>query len=207
VLGLVGFIEEESKEPHTLEHAGMIRSRIKRLDGFVKNILDFSRNKRWIIEPEEINFSEIINQTIEGLQHAEGAEKIDFVTHVDAAAPFHSDKQRIITMIENLVSNAIKYHNPEQEKQFIKITVFARKKEALISIEDNGIGMNEELLPKIFDMFYRISGAAPGSGLGLYLVKEIAEKLNGTVSVQSKPGAGSIFTITLKNLSNDNFIE
>jgi signal transduction histidine kinase len=67
----------------------------------------------------------------------------------------------------------------------------------VISVSDNGIGIDEELQPKIFNMFFRGTNQSKGSGLGLYIVKEAVEKMNGTIQVQSRRGAGSEFIIAI----------
>ena len=100
-------------------------------------------------------------------------------------------------------SNAIKYHNYNQKSPFINVSVSANSNSAQITIEDNGIGIAPEHQHKIFDMFYRIKGDIPGSGLGLYLVKEIIDKLKGTIELQSQLNQGTKFIIILSNLTNE----
>jgi len=201
VLGLTQFIEEETNEPDTLEHAKMIRSRIKRLDDFVKNILDYSRNNRLDIKTELINFEVLINQLINNLSNKSEKSNFDFRVNVDSDVPFYSDGERLRTIFENLIGNAIKYCNPNQSKNLISISVKTSIKQAEIVIEDNGIGIAEEHQDNVFDIFYRISGLVPGSGLGLYLVKETIEKLEGSIKVKSTIGEGTIFSFTIKNLA------
>lgn len=202
VLGLLGFIEEETKEPDTLKHASMIRARIKSLDDFIKNILDYSQNNRILVTPVRINFKEIIEQIISGLEHITEKSKINFEIKVDSTYPFYSDLLRLTSVFENLIANAIKYHNLKQEKPFIRINVSTAPGQATITVQDNGIGIAPEHQPKIFEIFYRISGSTPGSGLGLYLVKETIDKLSGTITVQSQINSGTKFLITLSNLKN-----
>ena len=102
------------------------------------------------------------------------------------------------TMINNLLSNAVKYSDKPPE---ITIEGFASNGNATISIADNGIGISRNDQKHIFDKFYRASTGNihkfKGLGLGLYYVKKIAEAHGGDVSVSSKPGKGSTFTITL----------
>ncbi len=87
-------------------------------------------------------------------------------------------------------------------KPLVSIYVNTTPTKADIIILDNGIGIAEEHQPKIFDMFFRISGSQPGSGLGLYLVKEIVDKLKGTITLQSELNKGSKFIATIPNLQN-----
>jgi signal transduction histidine kinase len=100
-------------------------------------------------------------------------------------------------ILNNLMGNAVKYHNINQENPYIKVT-FTRKKDTVeIGIEDNGQGIPEESLPRIFDMFYRASPITEGTGLGLYIVREALTKINGSIEVKSRYGKGSVFTIIL----------
>ena len=75
------------------------------------------------------------------------------------------------------------------------------KGQAIFKISDNGSGIKAEFLDRIFEMFYRAKEDSPGTGLGLYIVKETVEKLNGRITVSSNIGQGTTFTITLPNLS------
>ncbi len=202
VLGLVSFIEDETKEPETLTHAQMIRSRIKRLDDFVINILNYSRNSRLEIVPVPVNLNKVVRQVVEDLGHMPQSSKMEFKINIDEGIPFCSDIQRVTTVMENLIGNAIKYYSPIQQKPFVSIEAKINPNEAVITVEDNGIGIAEEHQSKIFDMFYRISGSTSGSGLGLYLVKEIIDKLNGKISLHSRLYVGTKYTITLNNTKN-----
>jgi two-component system phosphate regulon sensor histidine kinase PhoR len=102
------------------------------------------------------------------------------------------------TMINNLLSNAVKYSDKDPE---INVEGSRDKDHIYIKVSDNGIGINKTDQKHIFDKFYRVSTGnihkIKGLGLGLYYVKRIAESHGGDVSVDSKPGKGSIFTITL----------
>jgi signal transduction histidine kinase len=102
--------------------------------------------------------------------------------------------------LENLITNAIKYHTEEVSGRYIKITGTTDNEELKLSISDNGIGIEAAYHKKIFDMFYRLSGKTPGSGFGLYIVKETLEKMHGKIEVRSEKGVGTTFIITLKNL-------
>lgn len=199
MLGLAKIIEIETTEAKTYDHIRMIKNRINRLDHLIKDILSYSFNKRTEIVPTFIDFNKVIFKTIENLEHVETPKKIKFEVKVENQLPFHSDLQRIYTILENLIGNSIKYHNPQQDVPFVKIGVTVSGENAKITVEDNGIGIEEDLLPKIFDMFYRISNSQEGSGIGLYLVHETVKNIGGKISVSSKPCIGTIFTVVLKN--------
>jgi signal transduction histidine kinase len=101
-------------------------------------------------------------------------------------------------IFNNMISNAIKYSDPAKSRKLLNVTIKVSDKVTMI-FEDNGIGMRESLLPYIFNMFYRGTEKSEGAGLGLYIVKEAVEKLEGKIHVESREGVGSVFTITLAN--------
>jgi signal transduction histidine kinase len=100
-------------------------------------------------------------------------------------------------VLNNLITNAIKYQNLNAES-LVKIKTSRNSNELSIEIQDNGIGIADELQPKIFEMFFRATELSSGSGLGLYIVKEIIDKMNGTISVKSTLSEGTVFRINLK---------
>ncbi len=200
VLGLVSIIEDETREDDTLEHIKMIRHSISRLDEFIKNTLSYSRNNRMELVVEKINVKACIKDIIESLHNMKEADSIKFELKINEKEAFYSDIQRFNTIMENLISNAIKYHKKGIEGRYIKVTAQSNKNNLLLKIEDNGIGIAPVHHLKIFDMFFRLSGKTDGSGIGLYIVKEILNKLQGSIKIESKEGKGTSFDITIKNL-------
>lgn len=200
VLGLISFIEEESLETDTLEHVKMIRNSINRLDEFIKNILSYSRNKRTGLEIKKIPLQKTILDIVDSLHSMEEAKGIHFEIDIQEKIPFYSDSLRFNTILENLISNAVKYHKKNQTDSYIKIIGKSNNKKLQLSIVDNGIGIDSAHHNKIFDMFFRLSGKTEGSGIGLYIVKETVQKLEGSIQVESELGTGTTFIITLKNL-------
>ncbi len=199
VLGLVSFIEEETLEADTLQHAQMIRERVTRLDEFIKNILDYSRSNRMDIHSEKINLQHTVQSVIGALRGSKEADGIRFDIDVRESQPFYSDRHSVTTLLENLVSNAIKFTNKRGIDAIIEVSAHTDANRLELIIKDNGIGIAEEYHDKIFNMFYRLSGEVPGSGLGLYIVKSIVEKLGGTIAVNAAIGIGTTFTVQLKN--------
>lgn len=200
ILGLLAFIEEESKEEDTLEHIAMIRNSINRLDQYIKNILSYSRNNRMELDIKKIPVQKIIEEIFKEFKNIKSSVKITYEVNIKESVPFHSDKQSFSTILENLISNAIKFQNTEQPNKFIKITGTIDKENLHLLIADNGIGIAPKHHNKIFDMFFRLSSKVDGTGIGLYIVKEIIKKLQGTIKVNSKQGNGTSFSIKLKNL-------
>jgi PAS domain S-box-containing protein len=200
VLGLLSFIETESLETDTLEHAKMIRNSVNRLDEFIKNILSYSRNNRTGLEIEKIAIQQTATAIVDSLESMKEAKGILYEIDVIEKYPFYTDRLRFNTIVENLISNAIKYHKKEESGRYIKIHGYSDLEKLELTISDNGIGIAAEHHEKIFDMFFRLSGKKDGSGIGLYIVKDTIEILHGSIDLKSEKDIGTTFTITLKNL-------
>ncbi len=126
---------------------------------------------------------------------------VEIKFEINNEQPFISDKSRINILLNNLISNAIRYQNPATDNPLVDITINMSDTETDIIVKDNGIGISKENQQKIFEMFYRVSEKSVGSGLGLYLVKEIVDKLEGKIVIESEVGKGTAFCINLPNYS------
>ena len=102
-------------------------------------------------------------------------------------------------ILNNLISNAIRFADLTKAKPFIKVTANYTKTTFTLTVEDNGIGIPNEHQEKIFEMFYRGTEQVQGTGIGLYILKESLDILNGTVEVSSIEGKGSNFTVKIPN--------
>ena len=200
MLGLIEIAKDDTNEDITREHLIMLKRSAKKLDGFICDILDYSRNARMEVAMEEINFKELITDITENLKFiGDNNRAIEFITEISGETSIYSDKNRLITILGNLISNAIRYQNAQIANPYVRIQIQISPAETRIVIEDNGIGMSEEVHSKIFDMFYRVSNESVGSGLGLYIVKEAVNKLSGEIKVQSEIGKGTTFLIKIPN--------
>lgn len=106
-------------------------------------------------------------------------------------------RRKLRTIISNLITNAIKFKDAGRPPEIV-ITTKKEDNFVVISVKDNGIGIDESKLDAIFSKYYRVENAIEGSGLGLYLVKEIVSNAGGRILVKSQPGKGSEFQVYLK---------
>jgi PAS domain S-box-containing protein len=199
VMGLIYIIQQETDQDAIRTYLEMIRSSVNRMDNFIKEIVDLSRNSRQPINKEEIDLKAVVTEIFDSLRFIPGAEKIDFVLNIKQARPFVSDISRIKVVLNNLISNAIAYHRLHQEHPFIEVRINVTNKYCYIDVVDNGRGIQKEHQTRIFDMFYRASDDARGSGLGLYIVKEAVQKLNGEIRIKSTWGEGTTFSLKFFN--------
>lgn len=117
--------------------------------------------------------------------------------------PFYSDPYRIGVIMNNLVSNAIRFSDEEKDQNRIELRVDRTDAGVRITIEDNGVGIMSDMQKKVFDMFFRGSVKSEGAGLGLYIVREMVSKLKGTIQLTSNPGQGTCVSIDLPDLAAD----
>jgi signal transduction histidine kinase len=204
MLGIVGLCEMGSPDAFMQKNITLLKSSIKKLDGFIIDILDYSRNSRLEIKRQEIHFNDLLTDISNNLKFmgADDQRKVDIRVAVRNGVAFHSDQSRLSIIFNNLVSNSIRYQNPEVPDPFVEICVEVSETAADILVRDNGIAIDKENHEKVFNMFYRVSNKSIGSGLGLYIVKEAVEKLNGAIKLKSQPGKGTEFSIRLPNLAN-----
>jgi signal transduction histidine kinase len=189
-LGKISSDEEEMKKCFTL-----IGERIKAQEFFINEIIDIYRNNRVELKLEKIQLKKLTEEIVEETSFTPGVDDIRFKIEINDNLEFVSDKIRLKSLMFNLIGNAIKYHDPQKSNKFIKVSATRSGEFVLINIEDNGKGIGEEHLPKIFNMFYRASTDSKGSGLGLYIVKEAVAKLKGTITAESELGKGTKFTL------------
>lgn len=165
-----------------------MNDRIKSMNVFINEIIDYSRNSRVEVTPEKVNLKTLIESIVNDLHFQADKERIDFCWDMDDDLIVISDVSRIKIIFNNLISNAIKYHDPNKETSWIKLNGEKILDKIQITIEDNGIGIKSELQDRVFEMFYRAHEHSNGSGLGLYIVREALVKLGGSIAVESHEG-------------------
>src|SRR5690606_23327941 len=121
-------------------------------------------NARTERKPELFSINSMIHEVIENLKYMEGADRIAFLVST-SVEEVYTDKNRLKVVLSNIISNAIKYHNLNQENPRVEIVVNLSESTVNICIQDNGIGIQDEAREKIFDMFYRATDRSGGSGL------------------------------------------
>jgi len=197
VLGLVNLARQEKDQKMMQEYISLIKSSAMQQDIFIKDILDLSRNSRVAVTRQKISFDDLINDTFEQLKYSSNGRTVEKDINITGQNPFYSDERRLKVILNNIISNSIRYANGKDP--LVSIDVSINKQLAKISIQDNGVGIDKKHQKKIFDMFYRATDDNAGSGLGLYIVKESIEKLNGEIALDSEPGVGTVISLKIPN--------
>jgi hypothetical protein len=197
IRGLVSLAAMET-DPNVLsKYFTMIDDRTTKLDGFILDILEFSRSSKDDIKIEQVSIKELVEEIAESIRFMDGAEKVNFIKDFGDVDFINTDRKKLAIVLTNLLSNSVKYHDDRNLDQWIKISVDRNHENVLLTISDNGIGIEDHLQGKVFDMFYRASDRSSGSGLGLYIVKEAIGQLKGDITLQSEYGKGTSFIVSL----------
>jgi signal transduction histidine kinase len=200
IKGIVSLIMHSSEiDEKTQKYLEMVDGSATRLDGTIQEILEYSRNSRLDLAHETFNVVAMVQQSYNDLRFsAEGQMELLLDIQTD---PFVvSDKSRLGVLLKNIIGNSIKYRRKDIES-FVKFTLARNEGKLIMTISDNGEGIDSKHLDKIFTMFYRGTTSSIGTGLGLYICKEIVNKLNGDLLVESTPGQGTTMTITLPEIA------
>ena len=193
---------EDFKFEEQKEFIGIINDEVIRLNNMVNDILDFSKLEADVkIEKQMLDLAETIERTLTGLKVLADEKKMEiFLIKQDNLPLVPYNEEAIERVINNLVVNAIKYSS-ENSKIEITVGMTEDNKHVKVSVKDEGIGIAEDVIDRVFDRFYRTENTThtiKGTGLGLHLVKTAIEKQhNGKVFVQSKLGEGSTFSFIL----------
>lgn len=197
IAGIINLTNKTEDLVELKEYLQMIHGRVGVLDKFITDIIQYSRNTRLEVIRETFDLEHLVLEVVDGLKFNEGVSRIEFKIQVPRGTKITTDPVRLRMVLNNLVSNAVRYHDKLKENQFIEIDYRSGNPHVEISVKDNGQGIRPEHLEKIFDMFYRTASSTGGSGLGLYIAREAAARMGGSISVRSVYGNGSTFNLLL----------
>ena len=197
VLGIVNIARIDKEDENQKNYLNLIEKSIKKLDGFISDIINFSRNARLEVTNSEIDFEKIIQEVFDDLKYLDEPGRISRHVSAVGTGKFFTDPLRVKIILSNLISNSFKYYNALAKNPFIEVRIKYDTHIALIKVIDNGMGIASQHLDSIFKMFYRASENSKGSGIGLYIVKETVDKIKGKIEVTSTVGEGTEFEIIL----------
>jgi signal transduction histidine kinase len=202
VLGLVNIIGLEADQSRWPAYLEMIENRIKTLDRFLQSMIFYAKASRSSLVTEPVDFAQLLERTKATLSFLKKFDQLHIdLVRTGEAAVFASDPFRLEILFNNIVSNAIKYQNPAADTHYLRVAVDVTPREARLTFSDNGIGIKPEYADRVFEMFYRATENTDGSGLGLYIVKQIVDKMKGTIRLESRYGRGTTIQVTLPNES------
>jgi len=191
--GYLEMLEDEEDERVRAEFLEDMRSQTDRLQNLARTLLDLSRLDANAVtfRKEEVDLEDLLHELRRDFGYT--GRPVNVSVEADVP-PVATDPTQLHRMLAILMDNALKY-----SEEPVDLNLSREDGRAIISISDRGCGIPEADIPHIFDRFYRAQGSsrADGTGLGLALAREITDHLGGEILVRSKPGAGSIFSVTL----------
>lgn len=204
IIGLIDLIRLDSEKTITenISLINLVSESTQRLDKTIQDILYYSRNARLSLEIKTINIRETVKNIYDDMRFSTNT-MIELEANFNSVSNIVTDIYRFETIIKNIINNAVKYSNPNIKNPFIKFNIEENNNSYIINISDNGQGIKEEHVDKIFNMFFRATSNSVGTGLGLFIVKEAVEKLKGEIKVTSKLNEGTTFIIQLPKIYKD----
>ena len=197
IMGILDLANQEKSVVDPNNYLGMIKNCVNRMDVFIHKIIEYYKSIRVDDVYEAIDFRKLLHDTISLCKMQN--PKVFFDTQVFQTVAFTSDEFRLSVIINNLLSNAVKYQKQDETNPTVKINVKVNDENAVIVITDNGIGIIDEHVNNIFNMFFRSTDFINGLGIGLYIVKESLTRIGGDISVKSEFGKGTSFTLKVPN--------
>lgn len=198
-LGLINLARTGNLNIDTNDILDKLEYTIRNLDNMLQDIGVFSEISRLELSSAEVNIREVFNACAEQLKSVHSNDSVALHLIVNNNTPLISDRIRLSTILRNLLSNGIKFRDKKKDHSFVEVAVAIDSDTVKIEVRDNGIGIQEEFVDKVFDVFYKANSASEGSGLGLYMVREIVESMGGQFTVRSRYETGSEFMISLPN--------
>jgi signal transduction histidine kinase len=200
IQGLINLSEHSPNMAEVKQYHKLMHERLSGLENVLNNILDYARNTKAELFIQPVSIRQIVLQALSDMQFSDEAKRIKMTYDVPEDLTIKTDPMRLAIVVNNLVSNAFKYSDYSKAEPSVQVNAYQLNNQVQIEVKDNGEGISESRLEKIFSMFYRASSKSSGSGLGLYLVKETVERLGGTIDVKSEVGKGSVFTVRIPDV-------
>jgi signal transduction histidine kinase len=200
---ITGYVElalEEELPDEVRGYLQVVDRNADRLLALVNDLLFVARLQagELRLEPEDLDLAGVVEETVAALQPRAAAKRIALTYEIEGVAPVHADRGRLHQLFDNLVSNGLKF-TPEGGR--VHVLVAMRNGSVHAEVSDTGIGIDPDDQQRLFERFFRTPQAVeqqvPGTGLGLYISRVIAEAHEGSLSVRSTPGRGSTFSLDL----------
>ena len=199
ILGAIEAAQHMDDISEIREMLMLMKDSVRNLDDFIQSIHDYYNLNRGELEIREIDFNEMVNEQTKIFNFTYLISDVKFNTTINQKETFRGDELSIKLILNNLLSNAFKYQRKENKEKMVDLNILVENGMAVIEVADNGVGIAENFLGDIFNMFFRASSHEVGSGFGLYNVKAAVTKLNGKITVDSEINKGTRFKVTIQN--------
>lgn len=194
--GLIELIETETNLQEILVYTMMMKQNLTKQNKFIQDILNSPKKLQDQSNRQLCDFKALVEDVMVQHQFVKNGHAVYFKTDLEITR-FYANELNLKIVLNNLVSNAIKYADFTKPEVWVKIRTYHLQKNYIIEVEDNGIGIKTEDQLQIFKKFFMASQNNLSSGIGLYLVDEAVKNMNGTIKVDSTTGKGSNFIINI----------
>lgn len=196
LLALYKLLEYEfGQDEKVMEYVKHYHQGISRLHRMLHDLLILSRIKKAEPQLENICLDQMVEDSLQSFRNLPHFYQIRFIKDIYVSEELFLEESLLLTIVQNLLENAIKYCSAENPEVSIQATL--EDENLKLQVSDNGIGIPEDLQQRVFERFFRASDKASGSGLGLYLLQQAVLKLKGSVELKSQEGLGTTFSVLI----------
>ena len=200
IIGLLDILKSNLSDEEALRYVDLVEDRTSHLNRLLAQLIESVDVLASEPKSIDIQMHELWEEIQVGLKDSAGFEAVNFELDVPSGFAFQSDRSCLKVILTNLLQNGIDFRDlSKKERAFCKVTVAKFGSGINILVTDNGIGMNEEVQRRAFDMFYRgsLQVKGNGNGMGLYTAKKVVALIGGEVSLKSERGTGTIVEVFL----------
>ncbi len=177
----------------------MLMREAKRVEDIIDDLLELTRLEETESDDDTVPVDDLVTRSMEKVSVFASTQRVELAAvGVPSGLVISGDRRALVRALTNLIDNAVRYSEPDSR---VTISVENLTESVAISVRDEGVGIPRTELERVFERFYRVDRARSretgGTGLGLAIVRHVAGNHGGRVSVESKPGDGSVFTITI----------
>jgi PAS domain S-box-containing protein len=196
ILGLTNVALDEEEMNQLRSYIMMIDECTHKLDDVLLSLITTVSLVDADLEAKDVDIASMVEAVLFDCKAVDGFANINVVKDIEVGARLQMDAFVLNSILKNLIENAVKYSDFSMPDPTILISAKTDERYLYFSVKDNGIGISEKILDRVFEMFFRGTQVCKGSGLGLYIVKNAVEKLNGTVKLTSS-GKGTLAEVKI----------
>lgn len=185
IKGLCYIAALTTNEDAALHYFNLLKLHMYQLETILSKLLVINEMKQMSVVIKPMNIHKILDEVSSSMRNIEGFESVTLIRDINTPDVVFSDKLMLKIMLQNLIENSFAFRNTTSA--WIKVTVNVEGERLLMQVTDNGIGIPDQYHDKIFERYFRVSEKSKGTGLGLYIVKKLADKLSTHVEVHSIP--------------------
>lgn len=201
LLGLFFLARMDVKDEQALQYIDKQQQQVERLNQIIMGLINLTKLSNDGLAKVKIDFARMIDECINSFESLPNFSNVRFTMRIQPDLEFYSEWTLLNAIMQNLIENAIKY--ARDGSPYVEIRARQQGDHVILEVEDNGQGIPANHQSRIFEMFFRATNNATGSGLGLYILKRSLDRLKGTIEVKSQVNVGSTFTVTLPRMPKE----